>query len=121
MTKISLGKKGEEIAEKFLLDQGFRIIEKNFRSKIGELDLVGIDDDTLVFIEVKTRFSRDFGLPEEAVTPRKARTIARVGEYFRALDKDKKLPESERIDVVAIDFEIDGSLKRVELIKNASF
>lgn len=118
MTKISLGKKGEEIAHKFLEEAGFRIIEKNFRSKIGELDLIAVDGDTLVFVEVKTRFSEEFGPPEEAVTPNKLRTIARVGEYYKSLHEDT--PDAMRIDVVAIDFEPDGRLKRVDLIKNVT-
>ena len=118
MTNISLGKKGEEIAEKFLKDRGFRILEKNFRSRLGEIDLIGIDKETLVFIEVKTRFSKEFGLPEEAVTPRKIKTIARVGDYYRLLNDN--LPELSRIDVVAIDFNDDGGLERVELIENVT-
>jgi len=118
VTKISLGKKGEEIAEKYLLDLGFKIIGKNFRSRLGEIDLIGTDKDTLVFIEVKTRFSEEFGPPEEAVTPRKIKTIAKVGQYYRLLYSG--LPESERIDVVAIDFNEEGKLSRVELIKNVT-
>ena len=118
MTKISLGKKGEEIAEKYLLDTGFKILDKNFRSRFGEIDLIGIDKGTLVFIEVKTRFSEEFGPPEEAVTPRKLKTIAKVGQYYALLHPG--LPEAERIDVVAIDFNEEGKLKRVELIKNVT-
>ena len=118
MTKISLGRKGEEIAEKFLQDRGFRILEKNFRSRLGEIDLIGIDKETLVFIEVKTRFSDEFGPPEEAVTTRKIKTIARVGDYYRLLNDN--LPELSRIDVVAIDFNDDGGLERVELIENVT-
>ena len=118
MTKISLGRKGEEIAEKFLQDRGFRILEKNFRSRLGEIDLIGIDKETLVFIEVKTRFSEEFGPPEEAVTPRKIKTIAKVGQYYALLHPES--PESERIDVVAIDFNNDGGLERIELIENVT-
>ena len=72
----------------------------------------------LVFIEVKTRFSDEFGPPEEAVTPRKIKTIARVGDYYRLLNDN--LPELSRIDVVAIDFNDDGGLERVELIENVT-
>jgi len=118
MTKTSLGKKGEEIAEKFLIDRGFKILEKNFRARFGEIDIIANYKDTLVLVEVKTRHSANFGLPEEAVTYRKIKTIAKVGEYYRAFKEN--LPDSERIDVVAVDFEEDGKLKRVELIENVT-
>lgn len=118
MTKISLGKKGEEIAQKFLEDHGFKIIDKNFRSRVGEIDLIAEDKDTLVFVEVKTRFSSEFGAPEEAVTPYKVKNISKVGDYYRNIRTN--LPELSRIDVVAIEFEPDGKLNRVELIKNVT-
>lgn len=118
MTKKDLGKKGEEIAKRYLEDRGFKVIDENFRSRFGEIDLVGVDGDTLVFVEVKTRFSEKFGLPEEAVTPRKIKTIAKVGYYYKILHQN--LPESLRIDVVAVDLAPDGKLRRIELISNVS-
>ncbi len=118
MTKKDLGKKGEEIAKRFLEDAGFVVIDENFHSHFGEIDLIAIDKDTLVFVEVKTRFSEKFGLPEEAVTPTKIKTIVKVGDYYKSLHND--LPGLERIDVVAIDLELDGKLKRIELISNVT-
>ena len=118
MTKISLGKKGEDIAESYLKERGFEILQRNFHSRFGEIDLVAIDENTLVFIEVKTRLSDKFGLPEEAVTPAKLKTIDKVSDYYRSIHRD--LPESSRIDVVAVVFETEGSLRRIDLIRNVT-
>ena len=118
MSKKSLGKKGEEMAEKYLVDQGFRILDRNFQNRYGEIDIVAKDKDTLVFVEVKTRHSERFGKPEEAVTPSKIKKIIKAGQYYRNLKNN--LPEGERIDVVAIVLNNDEGLKRIELIKNVT-
>src|SRR3989344_4776919 len=115
--KIDLGKKGEELAANYLQLQGYKILAKNFRSKLGEIDLVCLDPSTgsgqvLVFVEVKTRGDKRFGEPEEAVTSWKIRSIIKTGQYFSLLHPE--LPDSLRIDVVAIS--MDGD-ERVEEIK----
>ena len=69
MEKKELGKKGEELALRFLKKRGYRIIEKNYVCKMGEMDIIAKEKDTLVFIEVKTRTSTVFGPPQLAVTP----------------------------------------------------
>jgi|SRR3989344_6852262 len=120
MNNTSLGKRGEDIAEKFLQDRGFKILDRNFQNKFGEIDLVAVDEDTLVFVEVKTRYSDKFGKPEEAVTPRKVRKIIKAGQYYRNFKKDLDLPELERIDVVALGLKADGEIKRIELIENVT-
>jgi putative endonuclease len=119
MTKISLGKKGEDLAESFLKDRGFEIRQRNFHSRFGEIDIVAVDKDSLVFVEVKSRVSDKFGLPEEAVTPSKLSTIAKVGDYYRSIRQG--LPEASRIDVVAVVFEAGGKLRRIDLIKNVTY
>ena len=115
--KKDLGKKGENIAAKLLQRQGYKILEKNFNSRFGEIDIVAQEDDTLIFVEVKTRWSQQYGRPEEAITPRKLRSIEKTGQFFRLTNKG--LPEAERIDVVAIEMDDDGIVIRKELIKNA--
>ena len=100
-TTTELGQEGQNRAEKFLLDLGYQIIERNFRSKFGEIDLVALKDDTLIFVEVKARATNLFGLPEEAVTKRKISHITLAGEYYATLHPE--LPESQRIEVVAIE------------------
>ncbi|MDP3724741.1 MAG: YraN family protein [bacterium] len=98
--KIVLGQKGEEIAWRFLENKGYRLLERNVRSKVGELDLVCRDNNWLVFVEVKTRTSTEFGRPEESVTPSKLAKLIRAAERY--LLQIKESP-SWRIDVVAVD------------------
>ncbi len=118
MSKTSSGKLGEEIARGFLIKQGFKILDINFKTKFGEIDLICLDQQVLVFVEVKARWSRGFGLPEEAVTRRKITTIAKVGQFYR--QNHPRLPLEERIDVVAIELSDKMKPKRIELIRNAS-
>lgn len=115
MSKIETGQSGEKLAVEFLKKQGFKIIETNFKSKFGEIDIVAREGDVLVFVEVKTRSSGQFGLPEEAVNWRKIQHIIKAGQYYRMVRKN--LPESERIDVVAIEKEAN-TIKRLEQIRN---
>lgn len=117
MSTTSSGQLGEIAASEYLKNKGYKILGRNFRSKFGEIDLVAIDGDTLVFVEVKTRWNKAYGYPQEAVTPRKLRKIARTGEYFKLLNP--QTPELLRIDVVAIEVE-DDTVTSLELIKNAS-
>ena len=109
-----LGSVGEKLATKFLQQKGYKILDKNFRSKFGEIDIVAQEEDTLVFVEVKTRWTREYGTPEEAVTPRKIRSIVKTGQYYKLLHPE--LPEALRIDVVTVDF--FQKKGEVRLIKN---
>ena len=118
MDKKVLGTKGETIAVSLLRSQGYKILERNFHSRFGEIDIIAQDADTLVFVEVKTRWSRKFGSPEESVGRRKLKSIEKVGQYFRLLHPE--VPSAERIDVVAIELDKSGKVIRRELIKNVS-
>lgn len=101
MSNLSVGSLGEEIAEKYLKKRGYEILDRNFRSKRwGEIDIVAIEDETVVFVEVKTRLSTDYGEPQEAVSPRKLRALKRAGQYFKL--QHPQTPDALRIDVVAI-------------------
>lgn len=108
------GKRAEELALNLLIKKGYIILERNFHSRFGELDLVAIDGDTLVFVEVKARTSRKFGLPEEAVTKLKLWKIKKTAEYYSATHP--LLPKKLRIDVVALMFE-DGELTYSKVIE----
>lgn len=101
MSTKDIGQAAEKKAAEFLESQGYRILERNFRSKFGEIDLVALDGETLVFVEVKARATRLFGLPEEAVNPMKIRHITLAGEYYASLHPE--LPPLQRIDVVSIE------------------
>lgn len=117
MNNQNLARLGEEKARKYLLSKGYKILEKNFRSRYGEIDIVALDNNTLVFVEVKTRYSEDYGKPEEAITKRKLRMVARTGQFYKLTHKN--LPDLLRIDAVLIEMTPDGKIKRCELIKNA--
>ena len=107
--RINLGKHGENIAIKFLKARNFRIIARNYRNKFGEIDIIAQDDDTRVFVEVKTRSSDRFCLPEEAVSPAKQKQICRVAQYYLVTAKDlDDIPV--RFDVVAITISEDKPL-----------
>jgi len=113
-SNTSLGKLGEKYAELLLQEKGYKVIDRNVRSRFGEIDLIAIDKDTLVFVEVKTRWSSRFGSPEEAVTPKKLQKIKRTAEYFSLTQP--KLPKKLRIDVVAIEIE-NSKVVRAKIIK----
>lgn len=117
MSTVTAGKLGEDAAVKLLTKRGYKIIARNFRSKFGEIDLIAIDRDTLVFIEVKTRWSREYGYPQEAVTSKKIWSIIKASQYFKLLNP--KTPDLMRIDVVAIEKE-KGQVSSIELLKNVS-
>ncbi len=95
-------KKGEDIATLYLSRKGYLIIQRNFRSRTGEIDIVALDKNTLVFVEVKSRWTEMYGDPKEAVTPKKIRSIERTADYFKLLNPETS--DLMRIDVVAINF-----------------
>lgn len=117
MTTVTTGKYGEDLACYFLQKHGYKIIERNFRIRGGEIDIIATDGNVLVYIEVKTRSSHQFGLPEESVTPAKIRFLERAAKFYR--NARKNLPAQERIDVVALDLSLPKPT--IKLIKNAVF
>jgi putative endonuclease len=114
MQKKELGKKGEEAALRFLKKKGYRIIEKNYVCKMGEMDIIAREKDTLAFIEVKTRTSAEFGPPQLAVNLSKQRQLSKVALNYLL---EKRLEDVKaRFDVVAI---LLGEKEEIELIKDA--
>lgn len=98
--KQVLGKKGEKIAEQYLKTKGYKLVARNYRCPLGELDLIALDRRVIVFIEVKTRTGHRFGTPLEAVEFRKQQKMIRVAQYFLS---EKRLHQREaRFDVVGI-------------------
>lgn len=95
----ALGTWGEEKAARFLTEQGYTVLEKNFHSRYGEIDLIVEDRDYLVFVEVKLRASVSHGLPEETVTPRKQEKLRLTAEIYLQTHETDKQP---RFDVVAL-------------------
>jgi putative endonuclease len=96
----SLGARGEEIAAAYLKGKKFSIVERNFRCKGGEVDIIARDGKTLVFVEVKTRRNLSFGPPQLALTSFKQRQISKAALTWLA--KNKMFGASARFDVIAI-------------------
>lgn len=103
----ALGTEKERLAEAFLSEQGIVILDRNFRCRTGEIDLIGIengDRPTLIFFEVKFRRSSRSGTAAEAVTPRKQMIIRRVAEFYLYQRRNRIPPDRRmRFDVIAID------------------
>ena len=117
MKRRDTGILGEKLGRDFLKKRGYRIQETNYRCHEGEIDIVAKHKDSLVFIEVRTKKSREFGSPEESITPaKKKRLIATAYHYQQTHDN---LPASWRIDVLAIELDQKGEPSRIELIENA--
>lgn len=117
MEHLVLGKLGERYAARYLVKQGCSIVEKNFKASVGEIDIIARHDDTLVFTEVKTRSSSQFGSPLEAVDARKQRQIIRTAQVFL---KDREVLETPcRFDVLAVYIGFGGRLSQVEWIRSA--
>lgn len=112
MNKRVLGDAEEVIAIDYIKANGYTIIERNFRCKIGEIDIVAMDGNVLVFLEVKYRSSLKYGYPSQAVTAKKQNTIYKVAQFF-LIKNNYSFDTPIRFDVVSI---IGND---VELIKNA--
>ena len=103
---ISLGKKGEDEAARFLASLGYRLLERNYRCRFGEVDLIAKDGQSIVFVEVKTRANENYGTPKHSVDDRKQRRISLASQDYMV---KKGLTESAaRFDVVSITEDKNG-------------
>ncbi|MTI84513.1 MAG: YraN family protein [Firmicutes bacterium] len=115
--RLALGRLGEKVSLDYLKEQGFQIHKTNYKCKIGELDIIAADKEALVFVEVRSRSTKRFGLPEESIGPVKQRKIRMVASlYLQSLHKP--LPKV-RFDVLALHFKANGELMKINHIKNA--
>jgi putative endonuclease len=111
----TLGKKGEDIAAAFLEKKGYNILFRNYKCSFGEIDIIAKHKKILSFIEVKTRSTKKYGLPQEAVTSVKQTKISRVAlEFVQRYKMDNR---AARFDVVSVKYLNDGYA--VDLIENA--
>jgi len=115
--RLATGKKGEEEAVKELERRGYRIITRNFRCRLGEIDIIGENKGQLVFIEVKTRKSLAFGLPQENVNYRKQEKIKKVAQVYLAATK--QFHRNIGFCVVAVQLDREGKLVTTEVIEEA--
>ncbi len=97
---MKLGEWGEEQAERYLRKKGYLVVEKNFRCRLGEIDIIAMEGAKLVFIEVKTRKSQSFGLPCEAVNTMKLRHIKLTAAYYMSVNPG--CCSDLRLDVIEI-------------------
>ena len=117
MKRRDTGILGEKLAQNFLKKRGYRILETNYRCPQGEIDIVARQKDTLAFIEVRTKTSLEFGSPEESITKAKKERMKATAAHYRQTHDN--LPQSWRIDVVAVELNQKGEISRIELIENA--
>lgn len=112
---LNLGKSGEDLAVSLLEENGYRILARNYKTKLGEIDIVACDKDIICFVEVKTRHSDKCGLPEEAISGFKQRQISKAALVY--LKKNYLLDRRARFDVVSIIYSEDAP--KLNLIRDA--
>lgn len=111
----ALGSKGEDLAIQFLKKKGYRIIKRNYKTSVGEIDIIARDGNTIVFVEVKTRTDDSFGYPFEAVNKKKRQKLKNLALlYLKRQVKESPV----RFDVLSI-FYTDGREREIEHIKDA--
>jgi putative endonuclease len=113
--RLDLGKLGENLALKRLRRLGYKCIERNYRCRLGEIDLIAREGDCLVFVEIKTRRDQPLGTIKEAITPKKKRQLSKVALTYM---KDHDCCDvKSRFDVVAINLRYGR--EQIEVIQNA--
>ena len=109
------GKKSENLAVWYLKKNGYKIIEQNYRTPLGEIDIIAQEKKTIVFVEVKSRQSIRYGNPKWAVTPKKQRKVSMVALQY--LKSTRQMDARARFDVVAVTSNHDQP--QIEIVKNA--
>lgn len=117
MERKQLGQLGEKLAADFLRKRGYRVMERNYRTPGGEIDIVARQGSTLVFVEVRTKSGPSFGTPEESITAAKRSRMVGCGMAYLQSHGDSAA--DWRIDVVAIEMGPSGKPSRIEVIPNA--
>lgn len=112
-----IGNLGEQISENFLVESGYTILDRNFRCKTGEIDLIAREGDYICFIEVKTRCGNLFGSPCEAVNYPKQQRISKTAQMY--ILKKKLFKFNFRFDVIEVILNKENSRSSIKLIKNA--
>ena len=115
-SRRELGQWGEQVAADRLQNKGLRILEQNWRCRRGEIDLVALDGEEIVFVEVKTRKGKGMGSPEEGLTPKKAKKLLELAQEYLA---EQDLDPDWRIDLVALELDNRGKLVRFDHVENA--
>ena len=114
--KKNFGNKAEELACEYLSELGYKIVERNFLIRGGEVDIIAWDKNTLVFVEVKARFSHSYGTPFEAITYFKIKSLLKTALVY--IQKRKLGDISYRFDAVSIDYTKSFQNPDIDLMKN---
>lgn len=112
-----LGDFGERVAASHLEAKGYEILERNYESREGEIDIIASRGPNLIFVEVRSKQSRGFGTPEESITGRKAQHVRAAAAAYVA--EHPEAPPNQRIDAIVIELDAKGRVLRVEQIENA--
>lgn len=112
-----LGRRGEEAAARYLEKNSCNILSRNYRCKLGEIDLIALDRGVLVFVEVRSKSSDQFGLAQESILRKKQMKLRQVAWCY--LKAEGKTGKDCRFDVIAVRFDRDGLVCRIEHIENA--
>jgi len=112
LLKKLLGREGEDRAAQFLTKRGYRILERNYSIRSGEIDLIALHEGVVVFVEVKTRTSNAFGAPELAVNPRKQKRMVKAALGYIKYRKLHQVPC--RFDVVAISTAAETAVEHIQ-------
>ena len=116
-SKLSLGQYGEELACKFLKSHHYQILERNYRTRYGEIDIIAKDDDIFIFVEVKTKTSNLFGQPEEMVGSKKKAKLVKLAKAYLQEKSLSSEAKNFQIDIISVMMEKDKAL-RIKHIKN---
>lgn len=112
-----LGQKGEDAAAQYLKKLGYSVLCRNYTCDIGEIDLIALDKGFIVFVEVRSRSGDSYGLAQESVTKRKQHKLRQLAWYY--LQNERKTDSSCRFDVIAVLFDGEGTVRRLDHITNA--
>lgn len=115
--RLALGDAGERLAERRLVDLGWTVVDRKWRARDGEIDLIALDGEVLVFVEVKTRRGRSRGAAEEAIDERKAERLLNLGDQYVAEHPDH-VDRFWRVDLIAITVGPSGAVQTVSHIQN---
>ena len=112
---LETGRMGEAIAKKYLENNGYRLVEQNYRTRYAEIDLIAYDKDVLVFIEVRTKVGEQFGTPEETINKNKINRLIRNAKAYIAI---KNCQKECRIDALCVVLDDNRKVKRINHYKN---
>jgi putative endonuclease len=113
--KIKIGKYGEDLASDFLTRQGARIVDRNYHTRYGEIDLIAIIGDEILFVEVKTRTSQEYGYPEQAINYFKVRHLHKAIQIYL---QEKRLDNFWRLDAVSVELNCENKKAKIRWFKD---